>query len=364
MGTGWPAEIDTRQVFQNGPSPAPDSDTRVDSELVNDTLSTLVTLETVLGSNPQGTFASLAARLNFYLPESAGITNVIPFTQQTLVFVPGATHAFGTAALLWEVYDAATPRARLEPGSVTVHPANYDVTVEFGLPQNGTLLLDAPDELYSVTFTNTNAITILGSAHSLGTADLFWRVYDNSIPRAALQVGSVTIHPTTFDVTITLPVAQSGLVALSPGRHAYATNFTSTLTVTVPGGTHGLDTAALFAQAYTLDTPRAALQAGSVTVHPTTFEVSVTFTTAQSGRLLLAAAVEPGPGLLAARQSVHGAPAPLTPATVLELTHAVHRLTARLLALESAHAQLESTQAALVTQLQASPPSPEETTPC
>lgn len=62
-GTSYPGAIDTAQTFQNGTPLAPDSNTRIDAELVNDITAAILAIQTILGANPHGAFASLVARL-------------------------------------------------------------------------------------------------------------------------------------------------------------------------------------------------------------------------------------------------------------------------------------------------------------
>src|SRR5262245_44851791 len=129
-GTSWPNAIDSRQTYVNGSSPAPDSDSRVDAELVNDLLATVVALETGLGANPNGTYGSVAARLNAFLPGGGGMPGVFTFTNALTVAIPGTMHNVGQAALLYRLYDANVPANAMQPGTyqVAVDANTYDVT--------------------------------------------------------------------------------------------------------------------------------------------------------------------------------------------------------------------------------------------
>jgi hypothetical protein len=360
-GTGpdWPYEIDTIQTFVNGPSPAPDSDTRLDAELVNDLLRTLRVFEVTMGTQPQGGFASVAARLNFYLPDVGVPPNVIGFVNETTLIVPGTQHQLGTPQLVWNLWDAGTPRHTIEPGSFTVHPTSYDVQLTFNVPQSGTLVLDAPTARYEAAITTVanTPLTIPGTAHSLATADLFWALYTDATPRVALVPQRLTVHPSSFDVQITTSTSGTFRLVLTPGRTAYATNFSavSTPPFTVLGTTHDLLSAALLAQVYDNATPREAIPPGSLTVDPASFNVELAFNVAQSGRLLLAA-VAPPPGapltlsaLAVQQQTQWPRTGPIDPVPVLMRT--VQALEARIMA-------LEESQLALLSHLTA--PMPEE----
>jgi Chaperone of endosialidase len=293
----WPNVIDTVQTFENGSSPAPDSASRLDAEVINDILRTLRNLETGLGANPMGTFGSVAARLNQFLPGSGGLPGVFTFTNTMTVTILGSNHNVGQAALLWQLYDANIPARAMEAGaaSVRVDPATYDVTLEFTTQTSGMVALGATSPLYLAPFTTATAVSVLGATHALGTADIIFKVYvdDGSGLLTAIDAGALTVHPTTFDVLMTFTVPLTGLLVLSAGGPTYALNFTLTTppyTFTIPGSTHLLATRALFFQAYSSASPRAAIGAPAVSVNPTTFDTIVTFSAAATGRFVLAAA--------------------------------------------------------------------------
>ncbi|HWB82787.1 MAG TPA: hypothetical protein VG675_01520 [Bryobacteraceae bacterium] len=67
----------------------------------------------------------------------------VDFTAQTTVTIPGTTHKLNTANLIVDCYDNATPAKRVEPDSVTIDPATFDVTVTFAMPQSGRIVLNA-----------------------------------------------------------------------------------------------------------------------------------------------------------------------------------------------------------------------------
>lgn len=137
------------------------------------------------------------------------------FVQQTTLFIPGSVHRLGTQAIVWAVYDAATPALLIQSGRFTVAPGSYDVRLEFAAPQSGRLLLStAATPGYSTGFANVTTVTIPGTVHGLGTRDLIPALYDAATPAAAIQGQSLTVHPTTFDVEIVFAVPQSGWVVL------------------------------------------------------------------------------------------------------------------------------------------------------
>lgn len=67
----------------------------------------------------------------------------------------------------------------------------------------------------------------------------------------------------------------------------YAEAFTSVTSVTILGSTHGLATTDISVTLWDASNPRAVIEAGSITVHQTTFDVVITFIDAQSGRVVL-----------------------------------------------------------------------------
>ena len=288
-GSGFPYVIDGRQIFQNNTALAPDSETRIDAEIINDLCEAVIKIQTSLGANFQGVFASLAARLNQFIPGGGIVPNVVPFTARTVLTIAGAVHHLGSPAILYQVYDTNTPRQAVNPTTVTVHPTTYDWTGTFPASQSGTVVLASPSPQYVTTFTSVTSLTILGSAHGLGTADLFWKVYNAATPAVAIQPTSLTIHPTTLDVVFTFATPQSGLIVLSPGGLQYRTAFSGVSSVSIPGTTHQLGSAAILYQLYTNATPAVAFAPSSFTIDPVTFNVVATFGTSQSGSLLLTA---------------------------------------------------------------------------
>jgi len=146
---------------------------------------------------------------------------------------------------------------------------------------------------YIRDFTAATTVTVLGSAHGFATADLLWRLYDNTQPAgqilgsAVFAPDSITVHPSTFDVIVTFSEPMTGYLVLSKSDPQYAASFTSQTTVTVTGSTHGLGTRALLWGVWDASTPRAALAPDTLTIHPTTYDVVATFSAPTSGRLVL-----------------------------------------------------------------------------
>ena len=200
-GSSYPSSIDNKQIFRNDVVAAPDSDTRVDAEVINDSLSAIVQIETALGANVQGGFASLAARLDSTLggmeAPASGLTNVVAFSVPMSVTIPGSAHQQAVPALLYQIYDSATPRQALQPSTVTVSPTSYDVVITFATAQGGVAMVAAPLPYVLVPFSAQTVLTIPGTQHGLGETYLLYQVYDAAVPASAIQVQNMSVHPGT-----------------------------------------------------------------------------------------------------------------------------------------------------------------------
>jgi hypothetical protein len=296
LGSGnipsFPLAIDSRQTWQNAAGAGPDSETRLDSEAFNDFAAAIIAIETALGAMPQGVYGSVAARLQQFLPGGNTAAGLIAFSNTTAVSIPGTLSNLGSPAVLFQVYDAAIPAAALstEMALVTIDQSTYTLAASFGQMQSGIVVLSASPPIYVTTFIGATSLTIPGTVHQLGTKNLLFQVYDNATPAAAIDPESLTIHPSTFDVALTFGQPQTGIVILGAPGPQYVATFTSQTTVTIPGTTHNLGTKALLFQIYNNATPAAWVAPETVTVHPTTFDVVVTFGQAQSGSIVLCTA--------------------------------------------------------------------------
>ena len=170
---------------------------------------------------------------------------MVAFTDQTAVTVPGAAHQQGQQELLYAVYDTSLPRHLLTPGSFAVYATTYNAVVTFALPQSGVVMMAVLTPQYVTAFSTTATppyeVLIPGSAHALGEPYLFVQAYAAGNPAEALEMGSLTVQTTTFDVLLTFAEPQSGTVVLAVGSPRYVQAFTGQTTVTIPGGVHGLE---------------------------------------------------------------------------------------------------------------------------
>jgi len=66
------------------------------------------------------------------------------FSALTTWQVTGATHGIGHKRLRVQCWDAGSPRRRLRPGTLRVHPTTFTVTASFlpTQPQSGLMVID------------------------------------------------------------------------------------------------------------------------------------------------------------------------------------------------------------------------------
>lgn len=360
--SGYPNVVDTRQVFRNGTVVLPDSDTRLDSEVINDSLSAIVNIESTLGANVQGAYGSLAARLDALETGGSALTNVVAFTSQMSVLIPGSAHQQGQQALLYAVYDAASPRNYLRPDTFSVYPGTYNAIVTFAVPQSGVVMVAALTPAYVTTFatpaTPPYSVTIPGSTHALAEIYLFVQAYDTAIPAHAIEIGGMSVNTTTFDVVLTFAAPQTGILTLAVGSPRYAEVFFDQTSVTIPGSVHGLASPNLLHQVYAPSgTDPVMIPAGGLSVHSTTFDVVLTFAVPQSGVLVLAPvpSVEP-PTLLAVLPLARTVPAPVIATRTVVDERATAQLQARVEALTTRLLTLETAYQGLLAQREMPPP--------
>ncbi len=89
---------------------------------------------------------------------------------------------------------------------------------------------------YSQTFTDQTSVSIAGTAHGFGTARLIVACYDASTPAAVIAPSSVTVHPTTYDVTVAFGSSVSGTCVVNGSGASNTASLTSSNTF-APGVT-------------------------------------------------------------------------------------------------------------------------------
>jgi hypothetical protein len=69
---------------------------------------------------------------------------------------------------------------------------------------------------YMLTFTDETALSIPGAVHGLGTAGIFYQLYDSAVPAHAIMPGGFHVTPGSYDVLVTFNAPQSGTLFLLP----------------------------------------------------------------------------------------------------------------------------------------------------
>ena len=67
---------------------------------------------------------------------------------------------------------------------------------------------------YSTAFTSATTVTVAGTTHKLGTANLLVELYDNQSPAQRVEADHIAIDPSTFNVTVFFQTPQSGRVVI------------------------------------------------------------------------------------------------------------------------------------------------------
>ena len=130
---------------------------------------------------------------------AAGPRYSTTFTSTTSLTILGSTHGLETAALLYQVYDAASPRHLIEANTLSVDPVSFNVVLTFGTPQSGTILLVGATGISGHDFqirdrgiTNVNAVRVfstLGQLHlQMGSGELL--IIENAPGALAAAIGS------------------------------------------------------------------------------------------------------------------------------------------------------------------------------
>ncbi|MCX6628477.1 MAG: hypothetical protein NTW28_12700 [Candidatus Solibacter sp.] len=110
----------------------------------------------------------------------------------------------------------ATSGLNVTPGTLPTNPAAGDISLDSG-DGNKLKVYDGRQwntlvaaGSYVATFTAQTVVTINGTTHRLGTADLNADCYDSASPAARVEPGSIAVDPVTFNVTIVFASAQTG----------------------------------------------------------------------------------------------------------------------------------------------------------
>jgi hypothetical protein len=137
---------------------------------------------------------------------SGGVNSVDKTTNNT--YASGAKQTF--------VPSLATSGINIVPGTLPTNPAAGDISLDSG-DANKLKVYDGEQwntlvtvSNYVATFTAQTVVTINGTTHRLGTANLSVECYDSGSPSAQVEPDKVVVTPVTFNVNIYFASAQSG----------------------------------------------------------------------------------------------------------------------------------------------------------
>lgn len=141
---------------------------------------------------------------------------------------------------------------------------------------------------YAASFTGTTW-TLPASIHGIRTKAMQVGCFDASTPAVQIEC-AVTVHPTTFDVVARFASSQTGKLVISAvaawSTQNYLKAMTSATSVSVPYTEHKMATNQLTVECYDSATPAAQVSCVP-SVHPTTYDVAVTFPVSQSGYVVV-----------------------------------------------------------------------------
>jgi hypothetical protein len=114
------------------------------------------------------------------------------------------------------VASVATSGINVAPGTLPTNPAAGDMAIDSsdanklkvydGAQWNTLISLSN----YTTTFTSATVVTVNGTTHRLGTANLLVDCYDNGTPSSQVEPDKVTIDPVLYNVSIYFASAQTG----------------------------------------------------------------------------------------------------------------------------------------------------------
>jgi hypothetical protein len=167
----------------------------------------------------QGAVTSVFGRTGAVTAQSgdysaAQVTNAVDKT---------AANTYGAGARQTFVPSTSSSGLRLTPAALPGSPQTGDLAVDVN-DGNHPKVFDGTSWVgmttvpnYSATFTAATRVTVPGTVHKLGTANLLVEVYDNRTPAWHVEPDYILIDPTTNDVTVDFQAPQSGRVVINAG---------------------------------------------------------------------------------------------------------------------------------------------------
>jgi hypothetical protein len=115
----------------------------------------------------------------------------------------------------------ATSGINIMPGTLPTNPAAGDISLDTG-DANKLKIYDGGQwntlvtvSNYVATITAQTVVTINGTTHRLGTANLSVECYDSASPSARVEPDRIVVDPVTFNVSIYFASAQTGSCAIT-----------------------------------------------------------------------------------------------------------------------------------------------------
>ena len=179
-------------------------------------------------------------------PTSSKANYSASFLSQTTVTIPGSLHQLGTANLIVECYDNATPANRVEPSAISVDPSSYDVAIVFAIPRSGICVINgynggegSSGSSVSSVFGRTGDVVAANGDYAF--SQIAGTVTDSQIAGGvnASKIGAGTVANQAFgflaNVTSDLQTQLNGKAALGPLGGDVAGNLGSTTVVALQG---------------------------------------------------------------------------------------------------------------------------------
>lgn len=132
--------------------------------------------------------------------------------------VAGATHAQQTADLDVRVrLDNGTEYVKVDPAKIRVNKSTYTVTVTWDVATAGRIAIKGSGG-YKADMSSGTTWSVTGATHNQQTADVNVRVWlDNGTEYVGFTPASIKVNKSSFDVTVTLGVAQAGRIQVDTG---------------------------------------------------------------------------------------------------------------------------------------------------
>ena len=155
-----------------------------------------------------GRTGTIAAQFGDYT--AAQVTNAVDATAANS-YVAGARQTFQG--------NTTTAGMRYIPSPLPGTPLAGDLAVDSGdsnklkLYDGGSWVSLTPESTpanYAASFASQTTVTVPGTVHQLGTANLEVECFDSAVPANLVEPNTVTVNPTTYDVDILFAAPQSG----------------------------------------------------------------------------------------------------------------------------------------------------------